>query len=104
MQCFDCHRFLRAAELRHEVMQYDIPRRGSGIIDVITNTVGAALGATLLQWSFVRNVMQRARLIPRVGPQEVNESTHKISHRSVAPRFCDSLYPGNGGYWALGSR
>ena len=51
-----------------EVLQYYIPRRGSGITDIITNSLGAALGAALIQTSPVRNVLEEMTLIPRVLP------------------------------------
>jgi len=47
-----------------EVAQYYIPRRGSGITDIITNTLGAALGAALLRSEHLRDFMQRLGLIP----------------------------------------
>ena len=49
-----------------EVLQYYIPRRGSGITDIITNTFGATLGAVLVQSSLVRKLLQRTDLIPAV--------------------------------------
>src|SRR5579863_3938180 len=49
-----------------EVLQYYIPRRGSGITDIITNTLGGALGAALIQTSPVRQVLEEMKLIPRV--------------------------------------
>lgn len=49
-----------------EILQYYIPRRGSGITDIITNTLGAALGAVLIQTSPVRQVLEEMKLIPRV--------------------------------------
>lgn len=49
-----------------EVLQYYIPRRGSGITDIITNTLGAALGAALIQTSPVRQVLEETKLIPKV--------------------------------------
>jgi len=47
-----------------EVAQYYIPKRGSGITDIITNTIGAALGAALVQSELVRDLAHRAGLIP----------------------------------------
>jgi len=46
-----------------EILQYYIPRRGSGITDIITNTLGAAIGAVLTHTSVVRRALQRIRLI-----------------------------------------
>jgi VanZ family protein len=47
-----------------EIAQYYIPRRDSGITDIITNTLGAAAGAVLVQSSLVRELIQRVGLIP----------------------------------------
>lgn len=49
-----------------EVSQYYIPRRGSGMTDIITNTVGAAIGAVLTQVSPFRHLLLRAKLIRAV--------------------------------------
>jgi VanZ family protein len=47
-----------------EVLQYYIPRRGSGITDIITNTLGAALGAALMRARPVRRILGDLKLIP----------------------------------------
>jgi len=49
-----------------EVMQYYIPRRGSGVTDIITNTIGAAIGAIFLHTSMLRRSLERMKLIPRI--------------------------------------
>jgi len=48
-----------------EALQYYIPRRGSGMTDIITNTLGAALGAMLVQAGPVRRVLGRLKLFPQ---------------------------------------
>jgi len=47
-----------------EVLQYYIPRRESGTTDVITNTLGAALGAALVHASVFRLILEKMTLIP----------------------------------------
>jgi len=48
-----------------EILQYYVPRRGSGMTDIITNTLGAAIGAALAQARPVRRCLEAVRLIPR---------------------------------------
>ncbi len=47
-----------------EVAQAFIPRRVSGCTDIITNTLGALLGAALAHPDFVRGVLQGLRFLP----------------------------------------
>jgi hypothetical protein len=47
-----------------EVLQAYIPRRVSGMTDIITNTLGTAVGALIAQSNVTRSVLARLRLIP----------------------------------------
>lgn len=56
--------FCGMLSLTIEITQYYIPRRGSGITDIITNTLGGALGAALLRMTYVRRQLWRMKLAP----------------------------------------
>jgi hypothetical protein len=47
-----------------EVLQAYIPRRASGITDIITNTLGAALGALLVRSTIVSRILGSLKLMP----------------------------------------
>ncbi len=50
-----------------EVLQAYIPQRISGTTDIITNTLGAAIGAIFARPSAVRTILRRTRLITAYG-------------------------------------
>lgn len=52
-----------ALSLVIEILQYCIPRRGSGLTDVITNTLGGVMGALLMQSGVVRHLLRRMGVI-----------------------------------------
>lgn len=63
-----------------EVLQYFIPRRGSGTTDIITNTLGAAVGAIFMERRAVGCALEQMKLIRRVR--------ESLEHRRVpSPRF-----------------
>jgi VanZ family protein len=49
-----------------EVLQYYIPRRGSGMTDILTNTLGAAVGAMLTQTGPISRLLLQLGLIGTV--------------------------------------
>lgn len=66
--------FCGALSLAIEMAQYYIPRRGSGITDIVTNTLGAAIGALLVKSESLRSILQRTGMIPQSAEQENTES------------------------------
>jgi VanZ family protein len=58
-----------------EISQYFIPQRGSGITDVITNTLGASLGALLAQWHLVRKPLEKVGILPVSGESVIRSRT-----------------------------
>jgi hypothetical protein len=50
-----------------EILQYYVPRRNSDITDIITNTLGGALGAVLIQAAPVREILRRMNLLLRTS-------------------------------------
>jgi hypothetical protein len=50
-----------------EVLQAYIPQRGSGVTDIITNTLGAAVGAVLARPSVVGTILGKTKLISGYG-------------------------------------
>jgi VanZ family protein len=47
-----------------EVLQAYIPRRVSGTTDIITNTLGALIGAVVARPDWIRSLLRAARLVP----------------------------------------
>jgi len=61
-----------ALSLLIEILQYYIPRRGSGMTDIITNTFGAALGGLLVQAGPVRRVLIKMKLLSAAQRSVIN--------------------------------
>jgi VanZ family protein len=49
-----------------EVLQAYIPRRASGMTDIITNTLGALIGAAITNPNLVRKILRTVRVLPNL--------------------------------------
>lgn len=54
-----------------EILQYYIPRRGSGMTDILTNSLGALIGAMLVQARVIRRLLELMKLVPETRPKEL---------------------------------
>jgi VanZ family protein len=54
-----------------EILQFYIPRRGSGITDIITNSLGAFLGAMLIETVWVQRTLEHMKLVPALQPKPI---------------------------------
>lgn len=70
-----------------EVLQAVLPTRSSGMTDVITNTLGTAIGVLLYRWTFVQSVFAKAsaytvslveNLLSRAKADESTEQAEKM--------------------------
>jgi VanZ family protein len=58
-----------AISLTIEILQEYIPGRDSGLLDVLTNTLGASLGARLFRWAPMQNLTRKLLDLLRSGQQ-----------------------------------
>jgi VanZ family protein len=62
-----------AISLTIEILQEYIPGRDSGILDIITNTLGAFLGTLLFRWAPMQNLAAKLLDFLKSGEQ-ISES------------------------------